>query len=476
MKNFLSRYSLRYPRSLVYMLQASEYSVRDYLAWYHRTKDFAHVEHRKHLVRTPKAVILLVIAWFFVVVLLGAVIVIFRSTSAPVSYILLLLTVLLAPYILAYALMIPLVILYVLIQRPIEAVIIRRARTRLKAHKAVKIGIAGSFGKTTIREILKTVLSEGKKTAAPPHSYNTPLGISRFVSTLTGDEDILIFELGEYYPGDIKKLCRLVHPDIGVITGVNEAHLEKFKTLERTAETVYELADYLGIKPVYVNGESEYAQKHTRAGHIIYSRESVGEWKIANQKTDLGGTSFTLSGDGKTLELASGLLGLHQVGPLAAAGAIALSLGLSPDQVKSGIEKTKPFDHRLEPKTDASGVVTLDDSYNGNPDGVRAVIEFLASLRDCRRWYVTPGLVEMGVRTREVHKEIGRSLARSGIEKIVLIKNSVTSFIEEGLQEEQYKGDIMWFDDALAAYAALPHMTVKGDVVLLQNDWPDQYQ
>ena len=269
MKNFLSRYSLRYPRSLIYMLQASEYSVRDYLAWYHRIKDFAHVEHRKHLVRTPKAVILLAIAWFFVVVLLGAAIFVFRSTSAPVSYILLLLTVLLTPYILAYALLISLVLLRMLVQRPIETVIVRRARARLKTHKAVKIGIVGSFGKTTMREILKTVLSEGKKTAAPPHSYNTPLGISRFVSALAGDEDILIFELGEYYPGDIRKLCDLVHPDMGIITGVNEAHLKKFKSLERTAQTVYELADYLDAKPVYVNGESEYARKHAGAGHMI---------------------------------------------------------------------------------------------------------------------------------------------------------------------------------------------------------------
>ena len=88
---------------------------------------------------------------------------------------------------------------------------------------------------------------------------------------------------------------------------------------------------------------------------------------------------------------------------------------------------------------------------------------------------VTPGLVEMGSRKEKVHKEIGKQLARASIEKVILIRNSVTPFIEAGLQEEQYKGELMWFEKALDAFAALPSLTASGDIVLLQNDWPDQY-
>ncbi|MBI3630998.1 MAG: UDP-N-acetylmuramoyl-tripeptide--D-alanyl-D-alanine ligase [Candidatus Sungbacteria bacterium] len=458
------------------MLQATEYTVRDYLVWYHRTKDFAHVERRRQFVKTPKAILLLTIALVFILLLWGGAIWVFFIATSPLRYMWALLILFLSPYVVAYGMVIPLLAIRILIQWPLESLILRRARERLQAHKAVKIGIAGSFGKTTMREILKAVLSEGRRVAAPPHSYNTPLGISRFVKTLKGDEEILIFEFGEYYPGDVTKLCDLVRPSIGIITGVNEAHLEKFKSLERTTKTIYELADYLGKKPMYVNGENERARNNARPVHTVYSRESVGEWKIENQKTDLTGTAFTLVKNNTRLELASGLLGLHQIGPLAAACDIARSLGSSPADIRSGVSKTKPFSHRLEPRGDSAGVITLDDSYNGNPDGVQAAIDFLASLKDCRRWYVTPGLVEMGIRTREVHREIGRSLARARIEKVVLIKNSVTSSIEEGLREEGYRGDTLWFDDALAAYAALPHLTAKGDVALLQNDWPDQYQ
>ena len=92
-----------------------------------------------------------------------------------------------------------------------------------------------------------------------------------------------------------------------------------------------------------------------------------------------------------------------------------------------------------------------------------------------RRWYVTPGLVEMGDKKEEVHKEIGRKLAHAGIEKVILMRNSVTPFIKQGLQEERYGGEVIWFDKALDAFSALPNLTVKGDVVLIQNDWPDQY-
>lgn len=475
MKNFLSRYHPRYVRSLVYMLQASEYDISEYLAWLGRVKDFAAVERRKQLVKTPKALMTLALAWCLALGIFVAAISTVWLFPVPLNYISFVALLALAPYLLAYGITIPLVVLELLVQKPIEYFIVRRATKALARHTAVKIAVAGSFGKTTMREILKTVLSEGKKVATPPHSYNTPLGISAFVKTLKGDEEILIFELGEGRPGDVRTLSALVQPDMGIITGINEAHLKTFKTLERTVQTIYELADYLGDKPTYVNGESELARKNARAGHILYSRVGAGDSKVENPKTDLSGLSFTLVRDHARLELASSLLGLHQVGPLVAAATLAERLGLSPEQIHSGIGKTKPFEHRLEPTTDSAGVITLDDSYNGNPDGVKAVIDFLASLTGHQRWYVTPGLVEMGARTEAVHKEIGHWLAHAGIENVILIRNSVTPHIERGLQEADYGGKVLWFDEALQAFAALPHLTVKGDVVLLQNDWPDQY-
>ena len=473
-KNFLTRYRPRYIRTLVYMLQSSEYNLADYLAWFHRIGDFSAVEKRKQLKKTSKALLVWALAWALALVFVLLAIWLI-SLSNLWGYLLGVLTLVALPFLVAYGVTIPLVALQIVIQKPIEYVIIQRAKKVLEKHTAIKIGVAGSFGKTTMREILKTVLAEGKHVAAPPYSYNTPLGISSFVKTLNGDEEVLIFEMGEYYPGDVRRLCDLVQPDIGVITGINEAHLHKFKTLNRTVKTIYELADHLGDKPVYVNGENELAKDNARPGHIVYSRSGTTDINIENASANLSEVSFTLSYSGQNIKLSSSLLGMHQIGPLAVSADIALRLGLSPEQVQVGIANTKPFDHRLEPKTDAEGIVTLDDSYNGNPDGVKAVINFLALLKNHRRFYVTPGLVEMGARTEAVHRDVGKWLAEAGIEKVVLIKNSVTPYIEQGLKNSGYQGEVLWFDEALQAFSALPQMTVTGDVVLLQNDWPDQY-
>lgn len=457
------------------MLQASEYDIAEYLAWFWRTDDFTNVEKRKKLVKTSKTRSLLALAWILVLGIVYVAIASLFVSPFPWNYSLFIFVFVVSPYLLAYCIIVPLIALKFFVQKPLEYRTVNQAKKILQKHTGIKIAIAGSFGKTSMREILKTVLSEGKRVAAPPHSYNTPLGISAFVKTLKGDEEVLIFELGEYYPGDVRTLCQLVQPDIGFITGINEAHLQKFKTLERTTETIYELADYLGSKTTYVNGGNELTRRKARSGHLLYGFEGVGEWKVEDPKTDLSGTSFTLVSNSTRLQLKSSLLGLHQVGPLAATAHVAIRLGLSIEQVQKGIGKTKPFDHRLEQSTDAAGVITLDDSYNGNPDGVRVVIDFLASLKGHRRFYVTPGLVEMGSRTEMIHKEIGHWLAQAGIENVILIRNSVTPYIEQGLEEAGYTGKVLWFEESLRAFAALPHVTIQGDVVLLQNDWPDQY-
>src|SRR3989338_1050127 len=362
-----------------------------------------------------------------------------------------------------------------LVQEPVEMTLINRAKATLAKHKGFKIAIAGSYGKTSMREILRTVLSEGKKVAAPGGSENTPIGIARFVNRLKGDEEVLVFELGEYYPGDIKLLAEMVRPDLGVITGVNEAHLSKFKTVDAATATIFELAAFVEPEHLYVNAENEAARLQSSKETTHYSRERVADWSVIAAETSLDGTSFNLERKGERMDVQSKLVGLHNVGPLAAAAHVALSLGLNTQQIEKGLAQTKPFAHRLERRDDPNGVITLDDSYNGNPDGVKAVIDFLASISGKRRWYVTPGLVEMGEKSEEIHKNIGKQLAEAGIEKVVLIKNSVTPWIEKGLQENSLGGDIVWFDDALNCYNSLPHITVTGDVVVLQNDWPDQY-
>ena len=474
--DILSRYHIRYPRSLIYMLQATEYKFADYLGWYRSVRNFTKVENRKQFVGTGKAYLMLFFLWvmIFSVLYLG-----WRICNPMHSIIGLLYYVLILcalPYALGYLIAIPLLLVQSM-QWPVERLIISDAIQRVRKHKAMKIGIAGSYGTTTMLDIVKTIISEGKRISAPPYSYNTLLGISTFVRSLRGDEDVLVFELGEYYPGDIRDLCMVAQPEIGIITGVNEAHLSKFKHIDSTTKTIFELAEYLPDKPVYVNGDNSYARTYSvHTNHILYTTYACGEWVAQDIETSLDGTHMTLVKGEERIEVTSKLLGVHHVGPILVAVDIAGKLGLSNEEIRRGVNNTKPFSHRLEPKYLSEGVVLLDDSYNGNPDGVHAVIQFLDSLKGKRRFYVTPGLVEMGTSAERVHEEIGRKLAEANIEKVLLVRNSVTPHIASGLHDANYKGDIVYFDTGPEAFNALPHLTVPGDVVLIQNDWPDQYR
>ncbi len=473
---FLTRYRPRYLRSLVYMLQACDYELLTYLEWYHRTSDFAHVEKRKHLVKTPVARAL--IGWLWAMVLVGLLWLaawFLVADGSPVFRLLVgLWVVLAAPIILAYGLTLPILLGKVLVQFPRNQLATRRVRRRVASHPAVRIGVAGSFGKTTMKEILATVIAAGCKVAATPGNLNTAAGIDRFVGGLAGDEEVLIFELGEYYPGDITRLCHLTYPQQGVITGINEAHIERFKTLDRTVGTIYELADYVGNDQVLVNGESPLVTAHIRPGNREYTRTGLAGWKVTAAKTSLTGTSFVASQGKLRIQAKSALLGLHQVGPLLAAIEVAHGLGMTPKQIEAGLSQTAPFDHRMQPLT-VGDYTIIDDSYNGNPDGARVGIEFLIGLSGHHRTYVTPGLKEVEPQKVEVHQRIGRLLAESGIERVILVRNSATPAIAEGLELGGFKGQLLWYDDGPASFAAIPQLAKAGDVVFLQNDWSDHF-
>ena len=189
----------------------------------------------------------------------------------------------------------------------------------------------------------------------------------------------------------------------------------------------------------------------------------------------MGGTSFTLSNGRKsTLKLSSAVLGRHQVGPLAIVAALAHELGLSKRQIEAGISKIKPYEHRMQPRQ-LHGATIIDDTYNGNIEGVRAGLELLKELPAKRKIYVTPGLVDQGPETTAVHLEMGQLIADAQPDITVLIRNSVTPHIIDGLEAAGYNGEIITENDPLQFYTNLDVFVASGDLVVMQNDWTDNY-
>lgn len=449
----------------------------NYLRWLHRTTDFSVVIKRRQLDMTKKArLLLLVLRISALAIFLGVVagIVMTVTTNNYLWAVFSVLLALAAPHILSYGILIPLFIGWLFVQKPRERTIIQRARKSLAAHTGYRIAIAGSFGKTTAKEILLTVLSEGKKVAATPGNMNTAIGISRFVQKLSGNEEVLIFELGEEKVGDVRRLSRLTRPQAGIITGINEAHLASFKSLDNTISTIFELADFVEGPKLYVNGESQLVKKHKKSDQIVFDRTSVDGWKVSHASTTVSGTEFTLSKADISINAQTSLVGLHTVGITAAVIVIAYELGLSVKNIEQGLRKVRAFEHRMEPRP-MHGAWVIDDTYNGNSEGVQAGLAFLKTVDAKRRVYVTPGLVEQGDKTKSVHEMIGEAAAGSA-DVVVLMQNSTTEFIKAGLRRKKFKGQLIEVGDPLEFYSNIEHFIAAGDVVLMQNDWTDNYQ
>jgi len=367
---------------------------------------------------------------------------------------------------------VPLTLGRIFIIWPRDKVLIFKAKRIFANHPAVKIAVAGSYGKTTVKELLLTVLSEAKKTAATPANKNVASSHAKFARRLIGDEEILIIEYGEGKPGDIKRYTGISSPDIGFITGVAPAHLDGYGTVENAAKDIFYLAEYLDKKPVYVNTDSEACKPHLSDNSVSYNSKGTENWKTKDLKIGIDGMSFTVAGANEEIKLKTPLVGEHLIGVLVAIVDLAKRLGVENDVIARGIAKTKPFTHRMEIKH-FHGAYLIDDTYNGNIEGMKAGLNLLVGLPGSRKIYVTPGLVEQGDQKEKVHLELGKAINKANPDIVVLMKNSATPFIQKGM--EGYKGKCQVIDEPLEFYNSLDLYVAKGDVVLMQNDWTDNY-
>lgn len=469
MKIFLSYFHPKLPIFLVYMLQQVEYDSDKFMAWLLRRPDLTKVNYRQELIWTVKARSMVAFNYLVLILLLLALILIVKSNS-----LVFLILILIIPFLTIGIFYLFVSLAWKLVEKPRRASQIRKSEKIFSQHRGVKIAICGSYGKTTMKELLYTVLSEGKNVAKTPGNKNVPISHAHFASSLSGDEEVLLVEYGEGAPGDIANFASNTHPDIGVITGLAPNHLDGYGTLGAVAEDLFSLKDYLRNKPFYVNTESEVVKPYLTKGCMTYNHNGVDGWKINNVKIGVDKTSFIMQKGKNLIKVESGLIGRHQVGPLALAASLADKLGLTNRQIETGLTKTVPFEHRMQPRK-ASGGWIIDDTYNGNLEGVLAGLELLETIKARRKIYVTPGLVDQGDETKRVHREIGVAVAKSNPAKVVLMKNSTTEYIKGGLIASDYEGSIEVRDDPLNFYSNIEHYIAAGDVWLLQNDWPDNY-
>ena len=325
----------------------------------------------------------------------------------------------------------------------------------------IKVGITGSFGKTSVKHFASEMLSEKFRVLATPQSFNTPMGIAR---TVKGglDCDIFLAEMGARREGDIKELCGLVRPEYGIVTGVSDQHLETFGSLEAIAAEKRVLAEYA---PKIVLGASV---RYDKAGALKEGRDFAAEDIVCTEE----GTSFTLRLGKERAHIQTKLLGRHSAADVAFAAALCSLLGMSLPEIAAAAALLTPVPHRLEKRV-SGGVNILDDSYNANTAGALAAVETLKLFKG-RKFVVTPGLVELGELEEKRNGELGAALV--GLDGILLVGETRVSAVSAGyLNAGGDGGKLRTLPTLREAQLVLKNELKAGDTVLFLNDLPDTY-
>lgn len=362
------------------------------------------------------------------------------------------------------------------LEKAIKNYYIRKAKKVLSGKRCVKIGITGSYGKTSTKNILAEILSKEYKVCITPQNYNTEMGITKTVLEKLDDEDVFIAEMGARRPGDIKSLAKIVDPDFAVITTIGPAHIESFDNLENIEKTKFELIEYL--KPtgrVIVNGDSTSSFRlYKKCNHSKFLTCREGGYCYAKDvKVSVAGSSFSLVLDGKTIELQTKLLGQCNVDNIATAAALAHQMKISDKDIIDAVAHLKPTPHRLELLT-SGNMRIIDDSYNSNMTGAREALNVL-SLFEGRKIVVSPGFVELGKEQSMSNFKFGAMIADVA-DYVIIMNETNKNYLLSGLISHNFEQKNIFFaTNREEQKKMLARITTKNCVVLFENDLPDNF-
>lgn len=358
------------------------------------------------------------------------------------------------------------------------------AQNKIKAREDLTVvGITGSFGKTSTKFIIGTILKESYNVLNTPESYNTPMGLSKVINNeLNNDHEVFVAEMGAREIGEIKEVAELCQPKIGVITSIGPVHIETFKNIDNIMKTKYELIDELPTDGVAIfNYDNEYLKKmadKTFKEKMLYGLENVENLDVYADDivvSELGSTFTLRDKSGNSISCTTKLLGRHNIYNILAGACVAISMGMSFEDISRGISKIEPIPHRLNIINPGTGIIIIDDAFNSNPIGTKAALEVLGQFKEGRKIIVTPGMVELGAMEEEANREFGVNIGKV-CDYVILVGENRTKPIYEGLMETNYNPSNIFIVNTLdEASQRLGKITKPKDVVLFENDLPDNY-
>lgn len=451
------------------ILQQEGYSLWRFLRWW-ITHPFSYfISSKKPLVITKKVKTLLKLSYVTLITLILLSLYSSYYLIAPI----IILIFLLEPYIF---LLISLIFLapYEKINR--RYTISRIRQTILNHPDLTVVGITGSFGKTSVKDFLFTILSGWKETLKTPESYNTIFGIAKVIDyELLSKTQIFLCEMGAYVRGEIAELCHMIPPNYAILTAIGSQHLERFKNVGNTTLAKFELIDAVAPQNALANLDNihiagklsfpEYSQVKT------YSlMNPAADFYVMEYSMDKDGLTFTLVHQDKKYYFNSSLFGTSNLYNLTAAISMALLLKVPKNIIREKVGEITPTPHRLELKK--MGKATLiDNAFSSNEDGFTTLISDLSKLRG-KKVLITPGIVELGVKTVEVHKRLGE-LSSDVFDEVILVGKSLrTLSLEKGLTSSPL---ISYIPNSQNLWPLIQKLSEKYDWILLENDLPDAF-
>lgn len=348
------------------------------------------------------------------------------------------------------------------------------------------IGVTGSSGKTSTKDLLAAVLAPLGEVVAPPGSFNNELGHPWTVLRSTTDTDFLILEMSARHPGNIAALAAIAPPSIGVVLNVGTAHLGEFGSREVIAATKSELPQAVPSSGVVILNADDPAvaamAEQTAARVVRVSRGSGGAdvWSTDEVLDELARPSFTLHAGDQTAEIALAVHGEHQVSNALCAAAVALECGATVAQVADALAGAGPVSaRRMHVSTRADGVTVINDAYNANPDSMMAGLKALAWMarrsagstgQKRRSWAVLGEMGELGDEAITEHDRIGRFAVRLDVSRLIVVGTGrAMSAMQQGaVMEGSWGSEAIQVPDADAALALLRAELAEGDIVLVK--------
>ena len=387
-------------------------------------------------------------------------------------------------YLLVFDLLTPIIFSgLVLVFQPLTLILRNRMIKKAKQKRAkfkdlIVVGITGSYGKTSTKEFLFSILSEKFKVLKTKEHQNTDPALAQHIlNKLNPEHQIFIAEIAAYSRGEVKSACDIVKPKIGILCGVNEQHLALFGSMENlmSAEGGIELIESLpkdgGV--IILNKRKDLRVNHLKSRIFCSVKEKLDFW-AEDIKVEKDYLFFKICSkkEGPVLFKVN-LVGAQNVENVLLAAACAKELGMNLDEIAKACEKIKPLEKTMQIKKGINGLVIVDDSYSANPDGVIAALDYLKILPSTnKKIIIMPCLIELGPAAQKVHQKIGEKIGQVCDLAIITTKEMFEEIKKAALETGLNEKNILFMENPKEIFAKIKSFSRSGDAILLEGRLP----